>query len=254
MTGRLDGKTAVVTGAAGGIGAATIRLFSREGARILATDRDETGLLRLQNEIGPDRVRIAAVDIGVKAACDLVIRELDATFESLDILVNIAGMRLHVPLADADAAGWDAILRVNLLSYANLTQGALPKLRRSGRGSVVNISSTHALNPRAGMGQYDVTKAGIIALTRTLAFEEAKHGVRANAVCPGLTLTPYHLERAQQAGRTRADLEEEGRSGCLLGRWAEPEEVAAPILWLASDEASYVTAAVLMVDGGRYVI
>ena len=103
------------------------------------------------------------------------------------------------------------------------------------------------------MGQYDVTKAGIISMTRTLAFEEAKHGVRVNAVCPGLTLTPFHLRRAQAAGRTRADLDREAADGCLIGRWADAREVAFPILWLASEESSYVTGAVLMVDGGRFV-
>jgi meso-butanediol dehydrogenase/(S,S)-butanediol dehydrogenase/diacetyl reductase len=91
-------------------------------------------------------------------------------------------------------------------------------------------------------------------MTKTLAFEEAKHGVRVNAVCPGATLTPFHLRRAASAGRTQRDLEEDARRECLLGRWADPSEVAYPILWLASDEASYVTGSVLMVDGGRFVL
>ena len=104
------------------------------------------------------------------------------------------------------------------------------------------------------MGQYDVAKAGIISMTKTLAFEEAKHGLRANAVCPGLTLTPFHLRRAEAAGRTRGDLDAEAKGGCLAGRWAEPREIAYPILWLASDEASYVTASAIMVDGGRFVL
>ena len=103
------------------------------------------------------------------------------------------------------------------------------------------------------MGQYDVTKAGIVSLTQTLAFEEAKHGVRANALCPGLTLTPFHERRFAAAGRSADDITQQGREGCLLQRWASPREVAYPILWLASDEASYVTGSVLMVDGGRYV-
>ena len=102
------------------------------------------------------------------------------------------------------------------------------------------------------MGQYDVTKAGIISLTKTLAFEEAKHGIRVNAVCPGGTLTPFHLRRAKSAGQTREDLERSGAKMCLLGRWADAREVAYPILWLASDEASYVTGSVLMVDGGQF--
>jgi meso-butanediol dehydrogenase/(S,S)-butanediol dehydrogenase/diacetyl reductase len=100
------------------------------------------------------------------------------------------------------------------------------------------------------MGQYDVTKAGIVSMTKTLAFEEARHGVRVNAVCPGATLTPFHQRRAAAAGRT---IDRDAEDGCLLGRWADPREVAYPILWLASDEASYVTGSVLMVDGGRYV-
>ena len=258
MPGRLEGKTAIITGAAGGIGSATARLFCHEGARVLASDQDEAGLQVLTAAINSDqgagRVHTLVADIGDEAAAASIMGAVETAFGALDILVNIAGMRLHGPLADATAASWDAIWRVNLLSYAYLTQAALPRLRASGQASIVNVSSTHAVNPRAGMGQYDVTKAGIVSMTRTLAFEEARHGIRANAVCPGLTLTPYHLRRAEAAGRTQHDLEQEGLAGCLLGRWAEPEEVAAPILWLASNEASYVTATVLMVDGGRYVM
>ncbi len=107
----------------------------------------------------------------------------------------------YEPLADAKAETWERILAVNLLSYAWFTQAAIADLRAQ-RGSIVNISSTHAVNPRAGMGQYDVTKAGIVSMTKTLAFEEARHGVRVNAVCPGATLTPFHQRRAAAAGRT----------------------------------------------------
>src|SRR3712207_703294 len=100
------------------------------------------------------------------------------------------------------------------------------------------------------MGQSDATKAAILSMTRTLAFEEARHCVRVNAVCPGATLTPFHLRRFAAQGRTREELEAERLEGCLVGRWAAPREIAFPILWLASDEASYVTAATLMADGG----
>ena len=144
------------------------------------------------------------------------------------------------------------LIKVNLLSYAYLIRESLEHLRASGRGSIINVASTHAVNPRAGMGQYDVTKAGIVSLTKTLAFEEAKHRIRVNAVCPGGTLTPFHLRRAKAAGRTQEDLERDGTQMCLLGRWADAREVAYPLLWLASDEASYVTGSVLMVDGGQF--
>ena len=165
------------------------------------------------------------------------------------MLVNLAGIRAYETLAESKRETWERILAVNLLSYAWFTKAAIADLRACGRGSVVNVSSTHGVNPRAGIGQYDVTKAGIISMTKTLAFEEAKHGIRANAVCPGLTLTPFHRRRAAAAGRTQADIEHEGLEGCLLRRWAEPREVAFPILWLASDEASYVHR--LGADGRR---
>ena len=161
-------------------------------------------------------------------------------------------IRAYEPLAEASAKTWERILAVNLLSYAWFIKAAIADLRTK-RGNIVNISSTHAVNARAGMGQYDVTKAGIVSLTKTLAFEEAKHGVRVNAVCPGATLTPFHLRRAAAAGRTQRELEQDAKNECLMERWADPREVAFPILWLASDEASYITGSVLMVDGGRYV-
>ncbi|MFL5006171.1 MAG: SDR family NAD(P)-dependent oxidoreductase [Microvirga sp.] len=147
----------------------------------------------------------------------------------------------------------ETILAVNLLSYAYLAREALPDLRAA-RGSIVNVSSTHAFNPRAGMGQYDVTKAGIVSLTRTLAFEEAAHGVRVNAVCPGATFTPFHKKRAEALNRTQAEIDREAETTCLMRRWASPREIAFPILWLASDEASYITGAALMADGGRLVV
>ena len=115
---------------------------------------------------------------------------------------------------------------------------------------MINVSSTHAFHPRAGMGQYDVAKAGIVSMTRTLAFEESAHGIRANALCPGLTLTPFHVRRAQAQGQTEQDLRTAVVGNNLQKRWADPREVAYPILWLASDEASFVNGAALMVDGG----
>jgi NAD(P)-dependent dehydrogenase (short-subunit alcohol dehydrogenase family) len=190
-------------------------------------------------------------DVGREQAAADAVGAARKAHGAIDVLVNLAGMRSYEPLAEAKAETWERILAVNLMSYAWFTQAAIADLRAR-RGSIVNISSTHGVNPRAGMGQYDVTKAGIISMTKTLAFEEAKHGVRVNAVCPGLTLTPFHRKRFAAAGRT-ADIEKEGLEGCLLQRWADPREVAFPILWLASDEASYVTGSVLMVDGGRYV-
>jgi len=253
---RLANKVVIITGGAGGIGAATGLLFCQEGARVALVDSDrdamDAALADIRARVADARVTGIVTDVGRQDAAAEAMQAARKAFGPVDVLVNLAGLRSYEPLAEASAKTWDRILAVNLLSYAWFTQAAIADLRAR-RGSIVNISSTHGVNPRAGMGQYDVTKAGIISMTKTLAFEEADHGVRVNAVCPGLTLTPFHRKRYAAAGRTQHDIDREGLDGCLLRRWAEPREVAYPILWLASDEASYVTGSVLMVDGGRYV-
>jgi NAD(P)-dependent dehydrogenase (short-subunit alcohol dehydrogenase family) len=258
VTGRLADKVAIITGGAGGIGAATGLLFCEEGARVMLVDSDADAmtqtLARIRTAVAGAQVEGMTVDVGREEAADTAVSAARKAFGAIDVLVNLAGIRSYEPLAEGKRETWERMLAVNLLSYAAFIRAAIGDLRACGRGSVVNISSTHAVNPRAGMGQYDVTKAGIVSLTRTLAFEEAKHGVRVNAVCPGATLTPFHLRRAAAAGRTQQDLAADAARECLLGRWADPREVAWPILWLASDEASYVTGSVLMVDGGRLVI
>jgi len=258
VAGRLKGKAAIITGGAGGIGSATGQLFCEEDAKVLLVDRDQSALEEvvkgIRSSVPSAAVESLVADVSIEATASQIVSTALSAFGRIDALVNNAGIRAYEPLSEAKQETWDAILRTNLLSYAWLTREALPHLRASGRGSVVNVSSTHAVNPRAGMGQYDVAKAGIISMTKTLAFEEAAHGIRANAVCPGLTLTPFHLRRAEAAGRTRKDLDEEAAGGCLARRWADPREIAYPILWLASDEASYITASAIMVDGGRFVL
>jgi len=254
---RLENKVAIITGGAGGIGAATGLLFCQEGGRVVLVDSDSDAMRaavsRIRDTVPGARVVAVVADVGREETASEVVAETRKAFGSIDVLANIAGIRAYEPLAEARRETWDRIIAVNLMSYAYFIREAITDLRASGRGSIFNISSTHAVNPRAGMGQYDVTKAGIVSLTQTLAFEEAKHGISVNAVCPGLTLTPFHLRRAKAAGRSRQDLDREAAEGCLLGRWADPREIAYPILWLASDESSYVTGSVLMVDGGRFV-
>jgi 2-hydroxycyclohexanecarboxyl-CoA dehydrogenase len=257
VVGRLENKVAIITGGAGGIGAVTGLLFCEEGGRVVLVDSDSEAMRvavsHIRDTVPGARVVAVVADVGKEETASEVVAETKKAFGAIDVLANIAGIRAYEPLAEARRDTWDKIIAVNLMSYAYFIREAIPDLRASGRGSIINISSTHAVNPRAGMGQYDVTKAGVVSLTQTLAFEEAKHGIRVNTVCPGLTLTPFHLRRAKAAGRTRQDLDREAIEGCLLGRWADPREVAYPILWLASDESSYITGSVLMVDGGRFV-
>jgi 2-hydroxycyclohexanecarboxyl-CoA dehydrogenase len=257
MAGRLENRVAIITGGAGGIGAATGLLFCEQGSRVVLVDRDceamRATVAHIRDAVPGAQVVAVVADVSREETASDVVAETRKAFGAIDVLANIAGIRAYEPLAEARSDTWEKIIAVNLMSYAYFIREAIPDLRASGRGSIINISSTHALNPRAGMGQYDVTKAGIVSLTQTLAFEEAKHDVRVNAVCPGLTLTPFHLRRAEAAGRTRQDLDREATEGCLLGRWADPREIAYPILWLASDESSYMTGSILLVDGGRFV-
>jgi NAD(P)-dependent dehydrogenase (short-subunit alcohol dehydrogenase family) len=256
MSGRLAGKVAIITGGAGGIGAATGLLFCEEGARVALVDSDaaamEAALGEIRAAVAGAKITGIVTDVGHEDAAADAVAKARGELGPISVLVNCAGIRAYETLGESKAETWDRILDVNFLSYVWFIKAALADLRGS-RGSVVNVSSTHGVNPRGGTGQYDATKAAIISMTKTLAFEEAQHGVRANAVCPGLTITPFHRRRFAAAGRSEADIAQQARDGCLLGRWAEPREAAYPILWLASDEASYCTGSVLMVDGGRFV-
>jgi meso-butanediol dehydrogenase/(S,S)-butanediol dehydrogenase/diacetyl reductase len=172
----------------------------------------------------------------------------------LDVLVNNAAMRNYSTLADATPEEWQSMVSVNLVGTSNYCKAALPRLRAAGAGSIVNVSSCYAVTGRKGMGLYDATKAGMLAITRTLAFEEADQGVRVNAICPGSTLTDFHVNRANAAGKSVEVLRTQRQDTSLIGRWASPEEVAWPILWLASDEASFITGTTLMVDGGLSIM
>jgi 2-hydroxycyclohexanecarboxyl-CoA dehydrogenase len=252
--GRLDGKVAIITGGAGGIGSATGRLFCEEGASVVLVDHDAdamaTACADIRSNVPGAQLSDVIADLGTEESAARIVGEARRRFGRIDVLVNNAGIRSYEPLAEAKRETWERILAVNLLSYAYLSREALPALRASGRGSIVNVSSMHAFVPRAGMGQYDVTKAGIVSMTRTLAFEEARHGVRVNAICPGATFTPFHARRFAADGRTQADIDAIAADCCVLRRWAEPREIAWPILWLASAEASYVTGTAIMADGG----
>jgi meso-butanediol dehydrogenase/(S,S)-butanediol dehydrogenase/diacetyl reductase len=255
---RLAGKAALVTGGGAGIGAATAHIFCREGAAVALVDRDENALhdtaQRIRAAVPDARVTWFAADVGDEALALQAVAHAVGAFGALDVLVNNAAARSYAAVADATAQEWQSVVNVNLIGTANYCRAALPALRKSGRGAIVNVSSCYAVTGRKGMPIYDASKAGQLALTRTLAFEEAQHGVRANAVCPGSTLTDFHIGRAKAKGKDVEQLKTERSTTSLVGRWASPEEIAHPILWLASDEASFITGTTLMVDGGLHIM
>ena len=255
---RMAGKSAIITGGAGGIGSATAKLFCDEGAKVLLVDRDEAALAAAAS-----RVRGAAASAALDTfVCDITqpdqaaaaVAHAVSAMGALNVLVNNAAMRRVASVATSKPADWEAVIAVNLLGAVNCCRAAAAALRASGRASVVNVSSVYGVMGRKEWGLYDSTKAAILALTRTFACEEAANGIRVNAVCAAATLTPFTIGRASASGKTEADMRREGRPDNLLGRWAEPPEMAYPILWLASDEASFVTGATFMIDGGRSVV
>ncbi len=255
---RLANKVALITGGGAGIGAATARVFCSEGAAVLLVDADPDGLARTSAaiiEAHPDaRVATFTANIADDALALQAVQLCNQRFGRLDVLINNAAMRNYSPIAEASLAEWQAMLNVNLIGAANYCRASLPSLRASGHGSIVNVSSCYAVTGRKSMGLYDATKAGLLALTRTLAHEEGTHGVRANAICPGSTLTDFHVGRATAAGKSVETLKAERHDTSLIGRWATPDEIAWPILWLASDEAAFITGATLMVDGGLSIM
>ncbi len=254
----MTGRRAIVTGAGAGIGAATAQLFAREGAAVLLVDADAQALARTRDAIlaadAAASLLCVAADVADEDAAFDAVRQAIQAWGGVDTLINNAAMRNYSAAADATPAQWQAMVGVNLVGMSNYCRAALPALRACGHGSVVNVSSCYAVTGRKGMALYDATKAAQLAYTRSLAFEEAPHGLRVNAVCPGSTLTDFHVGRAQMVGKSVEQLRTERKDSSLLGRWAEPQEIAWPILWLASREASFITGTALMVDGGLHIM
>ncbi|HTO12435.1 MAG TPA: SDR family NAD(P)-dependent oxidoreductase [Candidatus Binatia bacterium] len=258
MPPRLARRIALITGGGGGIGAATGRLFAEEGASVALVDTDPAAVESVAASIrggvhGAAALPIVA-DVAQEGEARRAVEETVARFDALHVVVNVAGIRLYTPLAEADAKDWERILGVNVLATAYTCKAAVPHLRAAGGGAIVNVSSVYGVMGRSGMGQYDTTKAALLGFTRALAVEEAPHRIRVNVVCPGGTITPYHIRRAAEIGVSEAQLRASRQRDNLLGRFAEPREVAYPILFLACEESSFVTGATLMVDAGRSIL
>ncbi|MEN3292445.1 MAG: hypothetical protein V7642_1698 [Burkholderiales bacterium] len=255
---RLENRIALITGGGAGIGAACARLFCSEGAAVTLVDADGAALERtvhtIRSELPHARLTHFTANVADAALAAAAVQHCVDEYGGLDLLVNNAAMRNYSAVANATPDEWQAMVNVNLIGAANYCRAALPLLRRSGHGSIVNVSSCYAVTGRKGMGIYDATKAGQLALTRTLAHEEAEHGVRVNAVCPGSTLTDFHIARASTSGKSVEKLKGERQDTSLMKRWAAPEEIAWPILWLASGEASFMTGTTVMVDGGLHIM
>jgi NAD(P)-dependent dehydrogenase (short-subunit alcohol dehydrogenase family) len=241
-----------VTGGASGIGEATVRRFAAEGASVAFCDRDgERGqLVASELKNAGANVAFTHADVGTEAACLAFINGAAQRFGRLDILVNNAGIRKYEKIDEATAASWNEILSVNLMSYVFCAKAAVPLMRANKGGAIVNIASVRSVVAGGGNLQYDTTKAAIAGLTRALAADHSPEGIRVNAVGPGPIFTPFHQRRLAAAGESVDKYNAQAARGTMLKRPGRAEEVAAAILFLASDDASYVTGTLLFVDGG----
>jgi len=244
----LSGRVALVNGASRGIGAAVARLLAQHGAEVVVASRKVAGVEAVAESIRSAGGRATAMVCHAGSP-----EQLDATFAALaercgriDILVNNAAANPWFgPILDSPLAAIDKTIEVNLRGffYASILAGRA--MRQRGRGAIVNVSSINAERPGVGQGIYSVTKAGIVAMTRAFAKECAPHGIRVNAVLPGLTDTRFAAALTQDEDLLRGILAQ-----VPLGRVAQPEEIAPAVLYLASDAASYVTGVCLPIDGG----
>ena len=255
----MTGRVALVTGGGGGIGEATARLFAEEGGAVAVVDVDrgaaDAAARAIATSVPGAWVLPLAADVAREPEARRAVSDTVNRFGALHALVNVAGIRVYTPLAEATDEDWRRIVDVNVLATAFCAKAALPSLRAAAHATIVNVSSVFGVLGRAGMGQYDTTKAAVLGFTRALAVEEAPHGIRVNAVCPGGTITRYHIERAARHGVSEAELRQSrARDNGLFGRWAEPREVAYPILFLSCAESSFITGTTLMVDAGKSVI
>jgi NAD(P)-dependent dehydrogenase (short-subunit alcohol dehydrogenase family) len=249
---RFSGKVAAVTGGASGIGEATVRRFVAEGAKVAFADRDGERGRRVAAEIaaaGGD-VTFTEADVSKEALAAGFVQEAARHFGRLDILVNNAGIRMYQTVVEASAESWDELLGINLKSYIYCAKAAIPEMRKVGGGSIVNVASVRSVMAGKNTIQYDTAKAAIAGFTRGLAMDHGPENIRANAVCPGPIFTPFHARRIAAAGQTIEQYNKDAAAGTMLKRPGRSEEMAACILFLASDDASYCTGSLLFADGG----
>ena len=231
-------RTVIVTGARGGIGEATAKKFLELGDQVYGADL-------AFNETPYDFVEVICDVSDPDAVSGLVERVVSET-SRIDVLVNNAGIRVSKDVINTTIEEWDRMMAVNLTSVFVGCKFALPHMLKQASGAIVNVASTAGLNPLANRAAYCANKAGVIGLTRQMALQYSRQGVRVNAICPGATSTPWSIKGDEQAGKLDAFA-----SRLPIGRIARAEEQANAIAYLASDEASFISGSILDVDGGN---
>ena len=256
----MDDRVAVVTGGAAGIGEATCLRLAEAGADVVAVDIDGEGAAataeEAAEEFGSDAIAVEC-DTGSEADVEAMAERVEDHYGEVDVLVNNAGIRADPkPVTECSEESWDEILDVNLKGYAFCAKHLIPLMPHNEGANVVNVASVGAAKARSKWSQYDSTKGAIIAMTKDMACDHAEEGIRVNAISPGWIVTDYHI--GDRTGEEAEQYVEEstswgGSSGSIMRRGAKPRELANAVLWLASDEASFVTGVNIPVDGGSSV-
>jgi 3-oxoacyl-[acyl-carrier protein] reductase len=248
---RLEGKIAIVTGAGSGFGEATARRFAAEGASVVVADLRADAASRVAGEIGKTAIAVTA-DVGSAADVAKVISETVRRFGTPNILVNNAGTtHKNQPLLETDEASFDRVFHVNVKSIYHFVQATVPLMRDAGGGVILNIGSTAGIRPRPGLTWYNASKGAVNLMSRSLAVELAPWRIRVNALCPVAGDTP--LLAALMGVPDTLEARAKFIASIPLGRLCLPSDVAAAALFLASDEAEFITGVEFPVDGGRTI-
>jgi len=251
---RLRDQVAIVTGGGSGIGQATALRFAEEGAKVVVVDIDraagEETVSRIKKDGGEGLVTHA--DVSKENDAKQIAEQTKSAFGKIDVLVNNAAVFIFRGL-DATVEEWQRSLSINILGTALCSKYAVEEMKKQGKGAIVNLGSISAFTAQPEYTAYSATKAAIVQMTRNMALDFATFNIRVNCVCPGAVLTPTLDRYAAQKGMTMEQVHAAWAPAHLLNRLAEPREIANAILFLASEEASFITGASLMVDGGYTV-
>jgi NAD(P)-dependent dehydrogenase (short-subunit alcohol dehydrogenase family) len=252
MSGKLEGQVAIVTGGGAGIGRATAILFAEEGARVSVAEKNPEAAQSVAEEIEAldGQALPLHVDVSVSGQAEQTVAKTVERFGTVDILVNNAGVELKKPIEETTEEEWDHIMAVNLKSAFLVSKFVIPILKAKKRGAIVMNSSVGYYIAAINSAAYGASKAGMIALTRGMALELAPHGIRVNAVCPGVIDTPMNERNLARADDPDA-MQRSWFEITPLGKLGKPEDIAKAFLFLVCDDSNFITGTPLIIDGGR---
>lgn len=246
----LTDKAVLVSGGSSGIGKATVRRFLDEGGRVVFCGLDPGEVQEAAAELAPfGSVEGVACDVSREEDVAALVEAVDSRLGSIDVLINNAGVAHKGPFLEIGVAEWDRVLAVNLRGMFLVAQTVARRMVARGSGVIVNMASTNALGGEEGFAHYNASKGGVLQLSRTMAVELGRHGIRVNCLCPGFIRTPLNDAISDEASMAAYE-----RDKIPLGRAGTPEEVAAAYAFLASDDASFIHGEALVIDGGQIAV